>query len=107
MTPEQLQSWQPQVSLSCLQIFINENRTLITLLEEAWQKFAVEQGLHEIQLPESDYGAGVSVDDLQHFPVSDAELSEFLLRFEQNNPRHDRPLGDNPEITEQNWTLSD
>ena len=39
MTPEQLQAWQPQASITQLHTFIKENATLFQLLEETWQKF--------------------------------------------------------------------
>lgn len=107
MKPEDLQSWQADASLEQLADFIEQNKTLFTLLDEAWAKFMTTQP--EKPAPEpvyvSHYGEGIDVENLEHFPVSQEEMIEFLKHFEKERFHNDRPFGNHIHINEQNWEI--
>lgn len=109
MKPEQLQLWQPQATHEQLRQFIAENPSLFMLMDEAWRKF---QQTHAILFtpntpPSRPYAEHMSIDDLEHHPISDAEMAEFIQLFDQKQRKTDRPFGDNPNIQDQDWSLSD
>lgn len=106
MKPEYLQLWQPQASYEQLSLFIEENPNLFALLEETWRKFEQSHtNLFTPQLSHSNYATHITPEQLEHYPVSDKELAEFLYLFDQKNTSNNRPLGDDPEIKDHNWSL--
>lgn len=110
MTPEQLKSWQPHASETQLTEFIKENQTLLTLMEEAWQKFIQTQQTDctsDIKPSVPEYAAGVDIDSLSHHPVTREEMIEFLNHFEKEREHNDRPFGDEIHIQEHDWQISD
>ncbi|SSY79794.1 hypothetical protein [Alysiella crassa] len=107
MKPEQLHSWQPQATIEQLSDFIQQNQTLMTLLEEAWQKFAATLPDNPPPTYVSNYGEGIDLETVEHFPISQEEMIEFLNHFEKERYHNDRPFGDSIHINEQDWTLSE
>lgn len=109
MKPEQLHPWQPQATHEQLRLFIEENPSLFMLLDEAWRKFEQTHAALFTQnaQPIRPYAEHMSIEQLEHHPVSDEELAEFLRLFDQKRDRTDRPFGDNPNIQDQDWSLSD
>lgn len=110
MQAEQLRSWQPDASDEQLNAFIQENHMLLGLLEECWRKFKeTRTDLFQAAFvaTENPYAEGFSIDDLEHFPVSNEELAAFLNVFDQASKRDDRPFGDNVEIQEQDWEIEE
>lgn len=109
MKPEQLQLWQPQASTEQLRQFIEENPSLFMLMDEAWRKFQQTHAALFVQNmpPARLYAEHMSLDQLEHHPISEAELAEFLQLFDQKKRKTDRPFGDNPNIQDQDWSLSD
>lgn len=111
MTPaERLRSWQPDASMEQLAVFAQENHMLLGLLDDCWRKFQeTHADLFQAALPvaESHYAEGFSVDDLEHFPVSDEEMAAFLNAFDRERERTDLPLGETVEIKEQDWEIED
>ncbi len=109
MKPEHLHAWQPHTNTQQLRRFIEEHPSLFALLDEAWEKF--EATYPALSMPvspaSSPYAANITPEQLEHHPISDAELVEFLQLFDQQHARKDRPFGDNPHIQEPNWTLCD
>lgn len=105
MTPEQLRSWQPQARDAQLAEFIAQNRTLLLLLEEAWQKFAATQSDNQqaptVPITTTAYASGYSVDQLAHFALTPEETAAFSAHFERN----DRPFGNKPVITDHDWDI--
>lgn len=83
MRPEHLQSWQPDADPEYLAEFVRRHQTLLTLLEEAWQKFAAEVPPPAPAVPPAEYAAGFDVADLRHEPVSPADMAAFYERFER------------------------
>lgn len=109
MKPEQLQLWRPQATHEQLRQFIEENPSLFMLMDEAWRKF---EQTHAVLFTQNaptppPYAAHMSIEQLEHHPVSDEELAEFLRLFDQKRGKTDRPFGDNPNIQDQDWSLSD
>lgn len=102
--PKHLSSWQPDASESQLNDFIQQNQTLLILLEEAWQKFIAQSSspaaVHE-------YAADVSPEELSHHPITQEEMMAFLNHFEREREHNDRPFGDDVKISEQNWEIID
>lgn len=106
--PEQLKSWQPQASEEKLAKFIQQNSTLLILLEEAWDKFDQLYQEATPPTPTPEYAADVSIEQLEHFPITPAEMAEFLNIFEKEREHNDRPFQrQNRRIQEHNWTLAD
>lgn len=109
MKPEDLQNWQPQASLAQLNDFIQQNATLMILLEEAWAKFIATQTPQAPAEPPSPPPENthriIDWDNLEHFPVSQEEMIEFLNHFEKERFHNDRPFGDHVQIQEQNWQI--
>lgn len=103
MTPEQLHSWQPQATPEQLAEFIAQNTTLLTLLEEAWAKYA--STLPPKPPAPSQYAVGISPDQLEHYPISHEEMIQFLNHFDKERQHDSNPFGKNVHITEQNWTI--
>lgn len=107
MKPEALQSWQPQASLEQLSDFINKNSTLLILLEEAWDKFIATQPASPIaeSVKPVNQPSDINWETLEHFPITQDEMIEFLNHFEKERHHNDRPFGDNVVIQEQNWQI--
>ncbi len=82
MKAEHLTNWQPEATTEQLNEFIQQNSTLLTLLEEAWAKFAATLP-EKTPVSQSNYGENVDWDTLEHFPISHEEMSEFLNHFEK------------------------
>lgn len=107
MTPDRLRSWQPDADEHQLAEFIEQNHTLLLLLEETWQKFQPRSD-NTFRLPENtpfptkaEYAAGYTIDELQHFALSPEENAAFSAHFERN----DRPFGNKPVITDYDWDI--
>ncbi|MDK4679658.1 phenylacetate--CoA ligase [Kingella negevensis] len=110
MNIERLRSWQPEASEEQLALFAQENAALLALLDDSWAKFKINhaeffQAATGLPVSESRYAEGFSVDDLEHLPVSDAELMEFVRAFDNERPRKDRPFGDGVRVNDQNWDV--
>lgn len=108
MDCERLRSWQPGATEEQLEAFAREHRMLLNLLDESWQKFknqCPELFQAAPAAPVSRYAEGYSVEDLAHFPVSNAELAAFLEVFDRERRHDDRPFGDDVEIVEQDWEI--
>lgn len=108
MKPEDLSSWQPQASTEQLADFIQQNRTLLTLLEEAWVKFSTTLPQpHAPHSQSSRYTEQVDWDTLEHFPITHAEMVHFLNHFERERQHNDCPFGDQIEVNIPDWTIQD
>lgn len=109
MKPEQLQNWQPQATYEQLQIFINENPSLFMLLDEVWLKFQQthEELFQAKQQITSSYATHMTPEQLEHYPISESQMAEFLPLFDQQSTHQNRPFGDNPIIQEHDWSLVD
>ncbi len=105
MKPEHLRNWQPQATDEQLNDFIQQNLTLMQLLEETWSRFAATLPDAVPTVYESHYGEGVDWDSLEHVPISESEMIEFLNHFEKERAHNDRPFGDQVTIREQDWTI--
>lgn len=105
MKPEYLRHWQPQATDEQLNDFIQQNATLMILLEEAWQKFAANLPPTPPPAPTSQYAPDVDWETLEHFPVSNSEMIEFLNHFEKERHHNDQPFGNDVQINEQNWQI--
>ena len=108
MDCERLRSWQPDATEEQLEVFAREHRMLLNLLDESWQKFKNQRPeLFQAApaAPVSRYAEGYSVEDLAHFPVSNAELAAFLEVFDRERRHNDRPFDDDVKIIEQDWEI--
>lgn len=106
MTPHQLQNWQPHASTEQLETFIQENQTLFQLLEETWQKF--EQQNAKQNIPSKPHiPSQITELDLEIVDIDEDDEKQFNQVFQKlsDNPRNDRPFGDNPEIHDFNWEI--
>ena len=104
MKAEHLTNWQPEATTEQLNEFIQQNSTLLTLLEEAWAKFAATLP-EKTPVSQSNYGENVDWDTLEHFPISHEEMIEFLNHFEKERHHNDRPFGNNIHVNEYNCRL--
>lgn len=111
LLPEHFSLWQPEASPQKLRDFVEQNATLLTLLQEAWQKF--DSNYQEITplLPQStrEYAPNMSPEQLTHSPISQQEMIEFLNQFDRERQHNDsRPFQQQShEITEHNWEILD
>lgn len=104
--PEHLQLWQPQADVEKLRAFAQQNATLLTLLDEAWQRFNEHYAVPSTVSPKP-YAPDVQPDELTHSPISQEEMIEFLNHFEKEREHNDRPFGNHVHIQEQDWEILD
>ncbi len=107
--PEWLKVWQPQASEKQLQAFVQNHALILNLLEDSWRRFFEQTSLvfANTNLPTSTYepyAPNVSIEQLTHSPISQAEMAAFLEAFDTQSTRN-RPFGDNVQIEDKDWEL--
>lgn len=109
LLPEHLSLWQPEASPQKLRDFVAQNATLLTLLQETWQKFDAHYHEHAPALPTTtrEYAPDMLPELLTHSPISQQEMIDFLNQFDREREHNDRPFGNHVPITEQNWEIID